>query len=327
MSFAAGSNYGSAITSYQVSCTSPNGGAPGSRTGTASPIAVTGLDTAKIYLCSVTATNARGASGASTPARGTVGAPGVVVVLRTLPVAHGLALPFIRPADNGSAITGYRANCTSSDGGVSVSPLRTDSPIVATNMTDGKTYRCVVTAKNDRGAGPETLTAAVVVGRPNVTYLASCSGSTGSVGVSPGLLYSSSHTQTFALASTIGSCTGPYVTSARLSISFRSASGISCQNAINAISSGSGSMFWPSPRGMGKSSVTLRFVITSTSGHSTNVHFYGDVRSAANVFTGAHVSGNLTMDRGLNSGANGGDCSKTSPLTSFGITAITMKLR
>ena len=206
-------------------------------------------------------------------------------------------------------------------------PAANRQPDRRDRLTDGKTYPCIVTAKNARGSGPETLTGAVVVGRPNVTYVASCSGSTGSVGVSPGLLYSSSQTQTFALASTIGSCTGPYVTSARISISFRSATGISCQNAINAISSGSGSIFWPSPRGMGKSAVTLRFVITSTSGHATNVHFYGDVRSAANVFTGAHVSGNLTMDRGLNSGANGGDCSKTSPLTSFGITAITMKLR
>jgi hypothetical protein len=78
---------------------------------------------------------------------------------------------------------------------------------------------------------------------------------------------------------------------------------------------------------MGQSSVTLRFVVTSTSGHATQVHFYGDVRSAANVFTGTHVSGNLTMNRGLATAANGGDCSKTSPLTSFGITAITMKLR
>ena len=77
---------------------------------------------------------------------------------------------------------------------------------------------------------------------------------------------------------------------------------------------------------MGKTAVTLRFVVTSTSGHTTQVHFYGDVRSAQNVFTGAHLSGNLTLNRGLHSIANGGDCSATSPLTSFGITAITMKL-
>jgi hypothetical protein len=37
----------------------------GSNTGTASPITVTGLTTAKTYTCTVTATNTRGASLAS----------------------------------------------------------------------------------------------------------------------------------------------------------------------------------------------------------------------------------------------------------------------
>jgi hypothetical protein len=32
------------------------------------------------------------------------------------------------------------------------------------------------------------------------------------------------------------------------------------------------------------------------------------------------------MNRGLKSVANGGDCSTTTPLKSFGVTAITMKL-
>jgi hypothetical protein len=77
---------------------------------------------------------------------------------------------------------------------------------------------------------------------------------------------------------------------------------------------------------MGKSAATLRFVITSSSGHVTKVHFYGDVTSNANVFTSDHVSGNITMNRGLQSVADGGDCSATSPLTSFGVTSITMKL-
>jgi hypothetical protein len=238
-----------------------------------------------------------------------------------------LALPFNRPPDNGSAIIGYRADCTSSNGGVFGSPFQPDSPIVAPNLTDGKTYTCIVTAKNGRGVGPETLTAPVVVGRPNVTYLASCSGSTGSVAVAPGLLLGSPHdVQTWTLASTMGSCTGPYVTSARIAISFRSATAIGCGNTVNAINSGSGTIFWPSPNGMGRSDVTLRFVVTSTTGHLTYVHVYGDVRSLANVFTAAHVSGNITMNRGLKSVANGGDCTATTPLKNFGVTAITMKL-
>src|SRR5205823_5334131 len=71
VSFTPGPDYGSPITSYRVACTSSNGGAPGSRNGTASPITVTGLTTAKTYACTVTATNARGTGVASSPRRGT----------------------------------------------------------------------------------------------------------------------------------------------------------------------------------------------------------------------------------------------------------------
>jgi hypothetical protein len=326
VSFTAGPDYGSPITSYHVACTSTNGGVAGSKTGSASPLTVTGLTTAKSYRCTVTATSARGTGAPSSPARAVVGAPGTVTVLRSLPLAHGLALPFTRAADNGSPITGYRARCTSSDGGAPGSPLQLDTPIVATGLTDGKTYTCIVTAQNDRGIGPTTSAGPVVVGRPNVTYLAACTGSAGSVGASPGLLYSTSKPQTITLASTMSSCTGPYVTAARISFSFRSSTAINCQNAINVTSGGSGTLFWPAPGGMGKSAATLRFVITSSSGHVTKVHFYGDVTSKANVFTSAHVSGNITLNRGLQSVADGGDCSTTSPLASFGVTSITMKL-
>jgi hypothetical protein len=326
VSFSPGPDYGSPISSYHVSCTSPNGGAAGSKSGAASPITVTDLTTAKSYRCTVTATSARGTGAPSSAARAVVGAPGTVTVLRTLPLAHGLALPLTRAADNGSPITGYRARCTSSDGGVPGSPLQIDSPVVATGLTDGKTYTCIVTAQNDRGVGPETLTGSVVVGRPNVTYLAACTGSAGSVGANPGLLYSTAKPQTFTLASTMSSCTGPYVSSARISFSFRSSTAINCKNAINVTSGGSGTLFWPSPGGMGKSAATLRFVITSSSGHVTKVHFYGDVQSKANVFTSSHVSGNITLNRGLQTVANGGDCSTSSPLKTFGITSISMKL-
>jgi len=58
--FTPGANNGSAITSYTATCTSSNGGATGAKTGTASPVTVTGLTTAKTYTCTVKATNARG---------------------------------------------------------------------------------------------------------------------------------------------------------------------------------------------------------------------------------------------------------------------------
>lgn len=70
------SNGGSAITGYTASCASSDGGAPGSGTGAASPITVSGLDNGKTYTCTVTATNGIGtsdpsaASGTAVPVAG-----------------------------------------------------------------------------------------------------------------------------------------------------------------------------------------------------------------------------------------------------------------
>jgi hypothetical protein len=57
------SNGGAAITGYTASCT--GGGATRTATGTASPIAVTGLTNSTAYSCSVTATNSAGTGSAS----------------------------------------------------------------------------------------------------------------------------------------------------------------------------------------------------------------------------------------------------------------------
>ncbi len=159
---------GSAITSYGAACTSANGGAPGEQTGTVSPITVAGLTTGKTYTCKVVATNARGTSFQSNAAKGVVGAPTAPNVLRVLPIKHGVALPFGLPANNGAAITNYRARCTSTNGGAPGSPLQNVSPIVATSLTDGKTYTCVVTANNARGEGASVTTASFVAGALNV---------------------------------------------------------------------------------------------------------------------------------------------------------------
>jgi hypothetical protein len=72
---------------------------------------------------------------------------------------------------------------------------------------------------------------------------------------------------------------------------------------------------------MGSSALTFRFVITSTSGHHSTAQVTGDVASTPNVFSGSHVTGDVTLDRGLKATSSGGDCGQT-PLTHFGITAI-----
>jgi hypothetical protein len=171
---------------------------------------------------------------------------------------------------------------------------------------------------------PQTAVGPVTVGRPNVSARASCTGNAGTVNVTPGLTPSSPKPQTFELSSTLGKCRGPYVRAASISISFRSASPISCRSALDVNNSGSGTIRWTAPRGMGKSSLTLRMVLTSTSGHTTKAHVHGDVTSNVNVFKGSHVSGDLTLTRGLKASSGGGDCGAPG-LTRFGVSAIKLR--
>src|SRR4029079_12645121 len=71
-------------------------------------------------------------------------------------LTHGNALisvAFVAPANNGNAITGYSASCTSSDGGASGSNTGATSPIVVSALTNGNTYTCTVLATNAIGSG------------------------------------------------------------------------------------------------------------------------------------------------------------------------------
>ena len=67
VAFTPGANNGKTTTSYSTTCTSTNGGGSGSKTGSASPLTVTGLTHGKSYRCTVRGTNARGAGLASAP--------------------------------------------------------------------------------------------------------------------------------------------------------------------------------------------------------------------------------------------------------------------
>ena len=119
------------------------------------------------YACSVVATNFFGTSAESNTKLSHVGVPKTRVV-RVMRLAHGLAMAFVPAQANGSPITNYRARCTSTDGGLSSSPLQLTSPIVASRLTAGKTYICKVTAINGRGEGPPTTIGPYVAALPEL---------------------------------------------------------------------------------------------------------------------------------------------------------------
>jgi len=70
---------------------------------------------------------------------------------------------FTPPNDGGSAITGYTADCASSDGGTENTNTDVASPITVTGLSNGHTYTCAVTATNTNGNSlPSTTSASVV---------------------------------------------------------------------------------------------------------------------------------------------------------------------
>jgi hypothetical protein len=164
VAFVAPASGGSGITGYTASCTSSDGGAAGSNTGGGSPIVVASLWNGKTYTCTVLATNAVGdgnvsnASASAVPAR-TPSAPAAPTLARG---NQRLTVSFLTPAAGGSAITGYSASCTSSDGGVAGTQTGAASPIQVTSLTNGKLYTCTVRAINAEGSGAQSASSTAV---------------------------------------------------------------------------------------------------------------------------------------------------------------------
>jgi titin len=322
--FTVGPNNGTAITSFHASCTSTTGGVGGSSDGAHGPIVVSGLTTGARYLCTTTATNAKGTSPDSLAVKGVVGAPVKPAILRVLSMPNGLAVAIAPGPNNGSAIISYRARCTSTNGGLPSSPLQVVSPIIVSSLTPGATYTCRVTANNLRGEGPPSVSAAAVVGTPFTKV--TCTGSAGTMNADHGLYLSRTEPQTFALDATASNCNGSYVTAGRIRASFRTATPTTCPNLTTVTSGGSGTLTWTAPTGLGTAGATLQLVFVSTAGHVTQAHFSGTVTSKGNLFTQRHVSGNITLNRGLKPVASGGDCTALIPLTTFAVTAISFSI-
>jgi hypothetical protein len=167
VTFVARANNGSAITRFNVGCTSKNGGGTklGVRVGPIpGPVVITGVTTAKLYTCAVSATNPMGTSAPSAPSHAvTVGAPAQPVKPIATKVSSGvLSVSFARPVNNGASITGYTVVCSSGNGGVKVTVGGAASPLTVRGLTPGKSYTCMVAASNSRGLGVASAPSAAV---------------------------------------------------------------------------------------------------------------------------------------------------------------------
>ena len=256
------------ITGYAVTCVSSNGGTTASTVAGSSPVTVEGASNAKTYTCEVTATNGAGTSPPSPASNAViVGVPAAPTITNTIGSAGALTVSFVANANDGSAITSYRVSCVSSNGGVPGALSAATSPIKVTGLTNGSTYTCLVTATNASGVSPPARVGPVVAAAPS-HILASCSGTSGTVRVAPGLLLAVNNQHTFTLTAVLGNCSGPYVRAARVSLSFRSKRPVSCDNALGIPDNGSGTLTWTAPAGMGNSRAKTQLVIASTSGHT-----------------------------------------------------------
>ena len=130
-----------------------------------SPIVVTGLANGKTYTCTLTTTNVHGTSPASPVSAPVV--PNRVPDPPSQPTAGPgnaqISVSFTAPFDGGSPITGYTADCVSSNGGSPGSQDGATSPILVTGLSNGKSYTCTVFATNANGDGAPSAASTAAV--------------------------------------------------------------------------------------------------------------------------------------------------------------------
>ena len=158
---------GTPITSYAAACTSSDGGAAGTDSGSSSPLTVAGLTTGKTYTCTVTATNAVGtsaASAASAPVQliEVAGAPANLAVEPT--VAGDDRLVFTWDPVEGTIakpVAGYvllqRNPATDLYEVAALIPGEASDTYTLTGLTAGTEYTFVIATTNPLGEGPRSL--------------------------------------------------------------------------------------------------------------------------------------------------------------------------
>ena len=100
----------------------------------------------------------------SAPVGAAATVPGPPSIVSVTPQARAIKVSFKRPAhDGGASISSYRATCTSSNGGATVSQSGGQSTVTVSGLSVGKSYRCVVAARNSVGLGAASKPSAIVV--------------------------------------------------------------------------------------------------------------------------------------------------------------------
>jgi len=172
VNFTAPANNGAAITSYDATCTSTNGGTTATGTGAHSPVGVAGLDNGHAYSCSVQAINAMGPSQSSANSPSfVVGVPvhptiATVISGSTSGPTGGLSISLSPGADNGAPITAYRATCRPVTSGVARSAAASSSSLFIGGLDTGKTYLCTAATTNARGTSRDSASVRAIVGAP-----------------------------------------------------------------------------------------------------------------------------------------------------------------
>jgi titin len=174
VAFTPGTDGGDEVIFFKATCASSNGGTTKTKTGASSPLTVTSLSNNRTYTCTMTATNSIGVSSASAASSSFVA--GTAPATPTVSVARGndSAIVTVTGGNGGSAITGYAASCTSSDGGDPQSASNGTSPVTVSGLTHGKTYTCTATATNTFGTSASSVAsssfvAAILPDAPTLT--------------------------------------------------------------------------------------------------------------------------------------------------------------
>ena len=169
VSFTPGSNGGEPNVTFQVTCTSSNGGVTGTASGSSSPITVSSIANGKLYTCTVVSSHALGTSAPSAASPSImVGVPSAPAAPSSVVQGNGQAtLTWAAPASNGAPISGYVI--TPYIGAAAQSPILAPNATTATvsGLTNGSTYSFRVAAANSIGLGAQSPNSAtVVIGTP-----------------------------------------------------------------------------------------------------------------------------------------------------------------